>query len=294
MASVNNRPIDSVPSAVRTRRAWGALVVVGAGILVASIGMQLVGEAHRNAVINLVYSAWVGFALWHVFRTGSFASVGLTGRRFWLGLALAVPVSVLLVMGTLGDPTMKGATLIIPGGLKLFTMALISVTAALGEQLAICGYMQLRFEEVYGRLVGILVSAAIFTAFHLSLLWLPGAVPPQGISLGQMAFGLFVGLALWAVVVSYTRNVWALALAAGLNSLLQNMLRLSVRPGEVLVGDPRSMVSGIMLLLSWLFAMWLVTRMIATSTGPFGPVVRSADGSIAYGPAGVGRIPGDA
>ncbi|MHB9058770.1 MAG: hypothetical protein ACYC53_08100, partial [Bacillota bacterium] len=82
MSHATIRPMDPEPSAIRARRAWGA-----------------------------VHSAWIGFALWYAFRHGSLHSVGLTGRRFWLGLALAVPVSVLLVLGTLGDPTIKGATL---------------------------------------------------------------------------------------------------------------------------------------------------------------------------------------
>ncbi len=268
MSHARRQPLDPERRAARARDAWGALLVVAAGIAVTSGGMRLVSEAHRGAVVSTVYSAWLGFALWYALRQGSLATVGLSGRRFWLALGLAVPVSILLVLGTLGDPTMKGATLAVPAALELMTMVLISFTAALAEQLAIIGYLQLRFEEAFGRLAGILVSATMFTVFHLVLLWLPGAVPPQGAGLGQLALGLFIGLALWAGVFTYTRNVWALALAAGLNSLLLNLYRLNVRPEEVLINDPSSLTSGIPLLLGCLFAIWLVSRMIAASRGP--------------------------
>lgn len=216
----------------------------------------------QGYVVSIVYSFWIGWVLVYGYRRGSLSAVGLTGRRFWPGLVLASSLALLGVAGTLQDPTMRGAVLAMPPLPEISAMIVTTMAAAFAEQLVYAGYVQLRFEEAFGRAAGILAYGILFTGFHMAMLWLPGAVPPAGNGLAQFTAGLLLGSCLAGVVFTYMRNVWAMALASGLNALLVNLFRLSVRPEEVFVNNPVTLITGVPVLIAWLSAVWLTFRLV--------------------------------
>ena len=244
------------------REVWWAVAVTAGGIAVVTAVLRAVAPESRGNAVAFMYSVWVGLVLAYVYRKSDLAVVGLTRQRLLPGLVVASAVTLLGVAGSLRDPSMAGATLVIPEIPRFLAMVVTTQAAAFAEQLVFAGYLQLRFEVAFGRLAGILVYAVLFTAFQVALVWLPGAVPPTGAGMTTFVIGIFVAMCLVALVFTYVRNVWALAIAAGLNPLVLNLYMLSVRPRDVLVADPKAFGGGIALILGWLFAIWLTGRMV--------------------------------
>ncbi|MGE5672801.1 MAG: type II CAAX prenyl endopeptidase Rce1 family protein [Mycobacterium leprae] len=244
------------------RSAWHAFVVTAGGIVVVSGLLRAVPPHWQGSVVAITYSIWLALALAYGYRVSSLAAVGLTSRRLLPGTVAAIAVALLGVAGSLQDPTMVGAALVLPDPPLLLAMLVTTLAAAFAEQLVFAGYLQLRMEAAFGRLAGILAYATLFTGFHVALIWLPGAVPPSGGGMTQFVGGLFAASCLVALIFTYARNVWAMALAGCVNAMLLNLYRLSVRPDEVLVADPSVLRSGLPLLLGWFFAVWLTGRMI--------------------------------
>ncbi len=244
------------------REVWWSLAVAAGGIAAVTAVLRAVAPESRGSAVAFMYSIWVGLVLAYVDRKSDLAEVGLTGRRLLPGVLVASAVTLLGVAGSLRDPSMAGATLTIPEAPRFLAMVVTTMAAAFAEQLVFAGYLQMRFEAAFGRLAGILAYAVLFTAFHVALVWLPGAVPPTGAGMRTFVVGIFVATCLAALVFTYVRNTWAMAIAAGLNALVLNLYVLSVRPRDVLVADPKALGTGIPLILGWLFAIWLTGKMI--------------------------------
>lgn len=106
-------------------------------------------------------------------------------------MAILYAIGVASFAPTPGSPILKAANM--------------AVLAAIGEELLVRAVIFRLFEEMFGSLVALVVSAALFGAAHLGN---PGATLESGI-----AVGLEAGILL-AVCYMWTRNLW---LAIGLH-----------------------------------------------------------------------------
>ncbi|MCY2991755.1 MAG: LssY C-terminal domain-containing protein [Planctomycetota bacterium] len=201
------------------------LGVHGRGSLVGVVGFVILG----NGILNVLFPAY--YLL--IYRKESPSDLGLTKERLWLSLAISVLCSALfwprLLTEIQSHPNAHLTPHLLYNGLALW------------EPFFLFGWIQLRFERAFGILPGIIVAAALFGAFHLSVLSMTGV--------GTL---VLVGL-LYAALFRICKNilaVWPLAWTAG-NSIV------TLHAG-LLSGWGQAVIYGVLLVGQIVGLIWMV------------------------------------
>jgi hypothetical protein len=127
-----------------------------------------------------------------VVRKRPISDLGITTNRLWLSLALQVVLAVLVIPGAIRDLRIPGATELIP---------LIALALAIGffEAVFWRGWVLLRLEDAFGVIPAILLSSALYAAYHIGY-----AMP-----LSEITFLFVIGL-MFAMAFRLTRSVFIL------------------------------------------------------------------------------------
>jgi hypothetical protein len=127
-----------------------------------------------------------------VVRKRPVSDLGITTNRLGLSLALQVVLAVLVIPGAIRDLRIPGATELIP---------LIALALAIGffEAVFWRGWVLLRLEAAFGVIPAILLSSALYAAYHIGY-----AMP-----LSEITFLFVIGL-MFAVAFRLTRSVFIL------------------------------------------------------------------------------------
>jgi membrane protease YdiL (CAAX protease family) len=195
---------ERVPILLRAIVAGLVITLIGIypwGVLIYGLGPE------RAIPITLaflvVYLVWASGRLpprsTHAARRIAFRSVSLNIWGIVAAIAFAVTVEAGLFVLFRVTPFPREAFRTLPalaGGSPVLVWATI-VTAALvagiGEEIGFRGYLQQPLEKRHGAFIAILVSSALFTAFHLNQAWATPAMLPV-----IFVAGALLGLIAWA------------------------------------------------------------------------------------------------
>jgi membrane protease YdiL (CAAX protease family) len=161
--------------------------------ILAYLGLNLFGETWLGSslLFGLIGALGVGVILplyWMVvIRERELKEVGITGRNWLVSLLISLVLGGLLFWQYYSSFGISAPT--IP--------ALFVVAYTLWEVIFVCGWLQLRFEEAFGIIPGVILAGLCFSLYHLGYGWydLPGLV-------GLFGAGVFM-----AIAFRFTRNI---------------------------------------------------------------------------------------
>lgn len=147
-----------------------------------------------------------------VVRKRSLADLGLTTRRWAISVILQLILALLLYFTTLAKVQLPPVSQLLP---------LVALALAIGffEAVFWRGWVQLRIEESFGIIPGILLASLLYALYHVGY-----AMPTS-----EMVFLFFIGI-LFAVIFRLTKNIlilWPLFQPMGqLVTLIRDQLTL--------------------------------------------------------------------
>lgn len=120
------------------------------------------------------------------------SDLGITKRMLWQSLALQVVFALLLFGGTLANTSLPPTEQLIP---------LVAMTLAIGffEAVFWRGWVQLRLEEAFGIVPGILLGALLYAFYHIG----------YGMTMNEIGFLFVIGV-MFAVVFRLTKSIFIL------------------------------------------------------------------------------------
>jgi membrane protease YdiL (CAAX protease family) len=130
---------------------------------------------------------------WMVWRRGRpIADLGVTTRLLGLSLLLQVVFAAIQYVFTLSRADIPATSTLLP---------LIALALAIGffEALFWRGWVQLRLEESFGLLPGIILGSALYALYHIG----------YGMTWGEMGFLFLIGL-IYASIFRLTKNIFIL------------------------------------------------------------------------------------
>lgn len=127
--------------------------------------------------------------LWTVMKGRSLAEVGITQRKAIISIMLGLAFSIIQYTQTIARVTLPPVEQLIP----IISMA---VTVGLFEAIFFRGWMQLRFEEMFGVVPGIVLGAGFYAMYHLG----------YGMEWNEIGFLFIIGL-IFAAVFRITKNI---------------------------------------------------------------------------------------
>jgi len=231
--------------AVRWRPSKDLAVVAASWLLVVGavytanviVGPSVWGGMAYFVLYTLVGATLFGIGIplyWMVVtRRCSLADLGLTSRHMALSLVLQLAFALLQYLATLAGTTMPPVEQLIP---------LLALALAIGffEAVFWRGWVQLRLEEAFGIVPGILLASALYAAYHVG----------YGMPAREIVFLFFVGL-VYATAFRLTKSIlvlWPLFQPMGqLVTLIKDRLTL---PPLAALGFVEALIA--MLLLVWL------------------------------------------
>lgn len=201
------------------------------------IGQEVWGGIAYFLMYALVGATLFGIGLpllWMVVvRKRTIADLGLTTRRWALSLGLQI-VFVLIV----NVPQLLRAEL--PSFQQLLPLLLLALTIGFFEAVYWRGWVQLRLEEAFGILPGILLASVLYSLYHIG----------YGMASDEMVFLFFIGV-MFAVAFRITKSIlilWPLFQPMGqLITLINDQLSL---PLAAAIGFVEAFL--VMLALIWL------------------------------------------
>jgi uncharacterized protein len=127
-----------------------------------------------------------------VVRRRSLADLGITTRYLGISLALQLVFALLQNLGTLAVVQVPSLDVLLP---------LLALALCIGffEAIFWRGWVQLRLEESFGILPGLLLGSALYAAYHIG----------YGMSLDEMAFLFVIGL-MYGTCFRLTRSIFVL------------------------------------------------------------------------------------
>ncbi len=199
-------------------------------------------ESFSGNVVTLFYLVMFAVVLAFVRRRGTFAAVGITRHRCFVGAALGVLIGGLGLLGTMSS--FPGGSFIIPTWPSLLALLAAGISAGLIEDLVLYGYFQFRWEEAFGPIVAVRAGALVWTLAHGAVLAVPGAgtYAAQRVGVSSFLISLFITFFIIGLIVHFTRNIWAGVIQnAVMGNVLTNLYMLSVVPDEVFIANPDSL-----------------------------------------------------
>lgn len=125
-------------------------------------------------------------------RKRPLSDLGITTRLLGLSLIIQVVLAILLFLSRLGEMNP-------PDIEELLPLIALALTIGFFEALFWRGWVQLRLEEAFGILPGIVLGAALYAVYHIG----------YGMPRNEIAFLFLIGL-MFAVVFRITRNIFIL------------------------------------------------------------------------------------
>jgi membrane protease YdiL (CAAX protease family) len=125
-------------------------------------------------------------------RRRPLSDLGITTRRLGLSLIIQVILAILLFLsrfGELNPPELE----------ELIPLIALALTIGFFEALFWRGWVQLRIEEAFGILPGIVLGSALYAVYHIG----------YGMPSSEIAFLFLIGL-MFAVVFRITKNIFIL------------------------------------------------------------------------------------
>jgi len=127
--------------------------------------------------------------IWTNKKGRSLRAIGITGHQVLISILVGLILSIIQYTQTMAKVALPSLEGLIP----LVTMAL---TVGLFEAIFFRGWVQLRFEEAFGILPGIVFGSVIYALYHIG----------YGMELNEIAFLFIIGL-IYAVVFRLTKNL---------------------------------------------------------------------------------------
>ena len=197
-----NSPIISKNFSTVSRLLCGELIFILIAYLSVVSGLYLAFQVFTTERVTLNFITFgpvtlfgLGVALpllWTIKRGRTLADIGITRSYAAVSIALGLILSLFQYFFTLAKLTIPAIPELIP----LITMTL---TVGLFEAVFFRGWLQLRFEEAFGILPGIILGATFYAFYHVG----------YGMNLNEIAFLFLIGL-IYAVIFRITKNVFIL------------------------------------------------------------------------------------
>lgn len=160
------------------------------------IGAEAWGGMGYFAVYAVVGATLFGIGIplyWMiVVRKQNLASLGITKKRLVLNIGLQVVFSTALYLSVYLETPFPSFEALIP-------LICLSLCIGLFEAIFWRGWVQMRLEESFGVLPGIVLGSLLYAAYHIG----------YGMPVSEMTFLFFIGL-MFAVVFRLTRNIFIL------------------------------------------------------------------------------------
>ncbi|MFA7467945.1 MAG: type II CAAX endopeptidase family protein [Desulfotomaculaceae bacterium] len=198
---IKNPKIDNNFIALRWSRA-GELSFVVLSYLAVVGGLYLAFQVFTTQRVALNFITFgpvtlfgLGVALpllWTVKKGRTLADVGITGRHAGISITLGLIFSLFQYSFTLHRSNLPSADVLIP-------LIMMSLVVGLFEAVFFRGWMQLRFEEAFGIIPGIVLGAGCYAFYHVG----------YGMTLDEITFLFFIGL-VYAIVFRLSKNIFIL------------------------------------------------------------------------------------
>jgi len=217
------------------------LLVVGA-LYIATV---IVGQDIWGGMAYFLLYAVIGATLFGVgiplywmivVRHRSLPDLGITTRNWVLSIVLQLVFAFFLYFGTLSKTQVSSIEQLLP-------LIALALTIGFFEAFFWRGWVQLRFEEAFGIIPGILLGSLLYAAYHVG----------YAMSANEMVFLFFIGI-MYSIAFRLTKNILILW------PIFQPMGQLVTLINDRLVLPPLAAVGFIEALIVMFVLVWLANR----------------------------------